>query len=276
MALTLKDLRTKAAFQPPRILIYGPPGLGKTSLAAEFPSPVFLDIENGLPPGVDIPHWTDLDSFDAVMEGITALYNDDHDRRTLVVDTLDRLEPMVWAKACEDNQWASIEAPGYGKGYVEADRYWRDFLAGCNALRRDKGMAVVFVAHSVIGNFDSPTSAPYSRYDIRLHKRALALIQDEVDAILFINQDATIKTDDVGFNKKHKHAEGGGQRWVYCTGRPAWTAKNRYGLPDKFLYQPGAGFGEIAKYLAPPSEPETKPVHGRRKAAETANEKEAA
>jgi hypothetical protein len=254
MALTLKDLRTSAAVLPPRVLIYGPPGLGKSTLASEFPSPVFIDVENGLPPGLSVNNFGDLSDFEAVMQAITALYNEDHAFRTVVVDTLDRLEPMVWAKACEDNKWASIEAPGYGKGYVEADKYWRDLLAGLNALRRDKGMAVVLIAHSTIERFDDPLRASYSRFDIRLHKRALAIVQDEVDAILFVNQDAVIKSEDAGFNKKINKADGGGTRWIYCEGRPAFTAKNRYGLPDRFMFQKGQGFAVLEPGLAGVSE----------------------
>ena len=250
MALSLKDLRTKSAIQPPRFLIYGPPGLGKTTLATEFPRPIVIDVENGLPPGVDVANFGDLSGYDAVMEALMALYNEDHDFGTVVIDTLDRLEPMVWAKLCEMHKWASIETPGYGKGYVEADKLWRELLDGLNALRRDKGMAVVLIAHSTIERFDSPISAPYSRYDTRLHKRALAMVQDEVDAILFVNQDATVKSEDAGFNKKVNHAEGGGNRWVYCEGRPAWTAKNRFGFPDKFLFTKGKGFDQIASFLS--------------------------
>jgi hypothetical protein len=255
MALTLKDLRTSAAILPPRILIYGPPGLGKTTLAAEFPSPIVIDVENGLPPGLNVPNFGDLAGYDAVMEVVTALYNEDHNFKTVVLDTVDRFEPMLWAKACEDNKWASIEAPGYGKGYVEADKYWRDLLDGLNALRRDKGMAIVLIAHSTIERFDDPLRASYSRFDIRLHKRALAIIQDEVDAILFVNQDATIKSEDAGFNKKINKADGGGARWIYCEGRPAFTAKNRYGLPDKLMFQKGNGFALLEPLLVGPAEP---------------------
>lgn len=251
--LSLRNVTTTRRPMPPRVLIYGPPGLGKTSLAAEFPNPVFLDVEQGLPAGVDVATFGEVASYDDLMSALGSLYNDDHDFGTVVVDTLDRFEPMVWAKACADNRWDTIESPGYGKGYVTADRYWRDMLEGLNALRKDRGMAVVLIAHSTITTFDSPTSAPYSRYDIRLHKRASAIVQDEVDAILFINQDATIVEERQGKDVKSRHATGGGNRWIHAEGRPAWCAKNRFGMPDKIRYQPGAGFASLAPYFNPPA-----------------------
>lgn len=249
MAYDLSTLKTTRRDDPPRVLIYGPPGLGKTSLAAQFPNPIIIDVESGAPAGIEIATFGEIDSYDQVLDALKALYTGEHGFRTLIIDTLDRLEPLVWAKACADNNWSSIEAPGFGKGYVAADDLWRKLLSGCNALRTKRGMNIILIAHSSIERFDDPTSAPYSRYDIRLHKRANAIVQDEVDAILFINQDIAITSEDVGFNKKARRAEGGGMRWIYTEGRPAFTAKNRFGLPPKLAFEEGNGYAQIAQWL---------------------------
>jgi hypothetical protein len=241
----------RKAVLPPRVMIYGPPGVGKTTLASEFPDPVFLQLEDGTPGDIELASFGLLTDYDQVIEAIGTLYSEEHDRKTVVVDSIDKLEPRVWDKTSSENGWASIETPGYGKGYVEADRIWRDLLEGLNALRQDRGMTIVLLSHAHVTNFPNPAGSEYPRWDIRLHKRALGLVQDEVDVILLVNQEATVKQEESGFGKKRSHAAGGSTRWIYCDGRPAWVAKNRYSMPDKVLYKKGEGYTALAPFFPP-------------------------
>jgi hypothetical protein len=231
MALKLTRLAQASAPRPPRITVFGVAGVGKTSFAAAALNPVFLLTEDGL--GMrEVAHFPLVRTYDDCIGHLAALYSEEHDFSTVVVDSLDWLEPLIHTRACRDNGWSSIEEPGYGKGYVAALALWRQYFDGLNALRDERGMTVVQIAHSEIRRFDSPEHEPYDRYGLKLHARAAALVLEHSDAVLFANfRVATVKAD-VGFNKRVNRAVGSGERLIHTTERPAFIAKNRYALPD--------------------------------------------
>jgi hypothetical protein len=231
MAISLASLRQATSLTPPRILIHGVAGVGKSTFAANAESPVVIATEDGLGM-LKVASFPVAKSFDEVMEGLAALYSEPHEFRTVVVDSVDWLEPLIWKKACDDNRWGSIEEPGYGKGYLAALDLWRQYLDGLNALRDERGMTVIQIAHTDIKRFDSPEHEPYDRYVIKLHARAAALLQEHSDIVLFANYRISTVKSDVGFNKKVTRALGSGERVLYTAERPAFLAKNRYGLPD--------------------------------------------
>jgi hypothetical protein len=127
--MTLANIYETIAMLPPRVLIHGQEGVGKTTLAAKFPKPVFLQTEDGTPAGLTVPTFGLPSSYADIREALAALCNEPHGFRTAVVDSLDQLESIIWTDVCETNNWRSIEAPGYGRCYVIADKWWRDFLA---------------------------------------------------------------------------------------------------------------------------------------------------
>jgi len=231
MAISLSSLKSSTSLSPPRLLGYGVAGVGKTTFATSADKPVVVPTEDGLGK-IKVPHFPLARSFDDVMEALAALYSEPHDFKTVVVDSIDWLEPLVWQRACKDNGWRSIEEPGYGRGYVAALDLWRQYLDGLNALRDERGMTVIQLAHADIKRFDSPEHEPYDRYVIKLHARASALLQEHSDAVLFANYRISTIKSDVGFNKKVTRALGSGERVLYTAERPAFLAKNRYGLPD--------------------------------------------
>ena len=228
--ISLASVKRGGQNKPPRIVLYGVHGLGKTSLGASSPSPIFIQTEDGLGT-LDVPTFGLLRTYDEIMQAIGSLLAEEHDFQTLVLDSIDHLEPIVWTQTCKDNGWANVEQPGYGKGYAAALDMWRVFLDGLNALRDERGMTILLLAHSTIQKFESPESDPYDRYIPKLHKGASALIQEWADCVLFGNYRISTVKSESGFGKKVTRAVGGGDRVLYTHERPAFLAKQRYDMP---------------------------------------------
>lgn len=250
MAISLQNLHRKTADKPPIMVIYGRGKMGKTTLASEFPEPIFLQTEDGagaieltsFSEGA-ITDWADVDT------ALEQLATEDHAFKTLVIDSVTQLEPLVWAETCKRNNWKSIEDPGYGKGYLEADAVWREFLAAITYLRDKKGMAIVMIGHEVVETFSDPEREDYNRYKMRLHKRAEALLREQSDIVAFLNQAVSIDKQKGGFNKETTKAKGSGQRQINLSPRPTFEAGNRYGMPDKILINEGEGFAALAPHM---------------------------
>jgi hypothetical protein len=230
MAISLAALQ-KNAVKPPRIVIHGDPGVGKTTFAACAPKPVIIQTEDGLG-NLDATAFPLARSFEEVMESLVALYSEQHDFRTLVVDSLDWLEPLIWDKVCREQKIESIERMPYGKGYVEALSYWRQFFDGITALRDQKNMIVIMTAHSAIVRVEDPALPAFDTHDLKLHKRAGALAEEFADVILYAAVQTNTVTEDAGFNQKRTRAVTTGQRVAHTVGQPAFLAKNRYSLPS--------------------------------------------
>src|SRR6516165_11436501 len=148
--MKISDIHSVTAVLPPRLVVHGREGTGKTTFGSRFPRPVFLQVEDGTPGGLELASFGLLGSLGDVRDAIAVLGNEAHDFCTVVLDGLDALEPLVWNAVCVANAWGSIETPGYGRGYVEADKLWLDLLAGFDWLRRIRGMMVVLLAHSAV------------------------------------------------------------------------------------------------------------------------------
>ena len=155
MAISLASLRSSTALSPPRLLLYGVAGVGKTLCATGSPRPVVIQTEDGLGT-ISVPTFGLLRSFDEVMEALASLYTEPHDYQTVVLDSLDWLEPLIWQHTAQMHNQPDIESFGYGKGYLAALDTWRSLLDGLNALRDERGMGVILIAHAEIKRFDSP------------------------------------------------------------------------------------------------------------------------
>lgn len=209
------------------VVQYGPEGIGKTTLASQYPSPIFIDLEHGTDT-MDVVR-TDLpQTFEEVLELMDAIKGEP-EFKTVVIDTADKLEQLITAHVLEVYKLSSIEDAGYGKGYTYVAEEFVRFLRKCGELI-DSGKNVVIVAHAQMRKFEEPDEmGAYDRWELKLSKKSAPLIKEWADMVLFLNYKTRVIEDP---NTKSKKARGG-SRVMYTTHKPAWDAKNRFGLDDE-------------------------------------------
>lgn len=232
----LNQIQRGKASKPPRVLIYGTEGIGKSTFGAEAPRPIFIQTEDGLDE-INCDRFPLATSYEQVSTALQELRTADHDYESVVIDSLDWLERLVWDSLCQEYGVSSIEKVdgGYARGYTHALKHWREIIHHLNELRNQRGMVVVLIAHSKVERFEDPEAASYDRYSPRLHKHASALVSEWCDAVLFATRKIRTQSEDAGFNRKRNiaHAVGRDERIMRCVGGPSCVAKNRYGITDE-------------------------------------------
>ena len=234
MAFNLESIQKTRRLRAPKIVICGPNKLGKTTFAASAPNAVGILTEDGAD-AVDASAFPLASSLQEVYQAIGTLLKEEHDFNTVFIDSLDWLEPLVHAHVCEQNKWASIEAPGYGKGYLAAADEWRTLLNGLEELRQRRNMAVILIAHDKIKRFESPLHDGYDQYVLKLHDRAAALVQEWADVIGWANYRVVTTQTDAGYGNKETKARTTGDRILHVEPHPAHMGGNRFGLKNMKL-----------------------------------------
>ena len=251
-AIATLPLRRGPIVRPQKAVLYGPEGVGKTTLASHLPDPVFLDTEGGTH-HLDVVRFERIHSWDSITGAVAALAAGGHEFKTLVIDTVDWAEKRLAEHLCAKANKESIEDFGYGKGYVLLAEEFAKFLASLDALLT-QGMHVVFLAHSTVRKFESPDQAgSYDRYELKLSKQVAPLVREWADAILFVNFITRLAEKDNG----RMRGVGGKERALFTTHTAAYDAKNRHGLPDKLAFEATAltpVFGAAVPEPAPASQ----------------------
>lgn len=230
MAIDLNSISKNVA-KPPRIALYGPPGIGKTTFAAGAPEPIFILTEDGLG-DLEVSHFPVCTSFEEVLECLATLGKEEHEFKTVVIDSLDALELMVWAATCKRLGVPSIETPGYGKGYIEAQNEWRTLFAYITALRDEKGLTSILIAHSAYTHVEDPEHPAYDTNALKLNKRAAAMTTEWCDVVGFASLKMFTKIDETSSKEKRTRAIATQDRVLRLSVSPSYTAKNRYHMPE--------------------------------------------
>src|SRR5215831_11377999 len=99
-------------------LLYGTDGVGKSFWASHAPRPVFIGAEKGTEQ-LDVARFPQTESIGELMAQVRALQTEKHEFDSVVLDSLDWVEPLIWKAVCDEGKVDSIEQAfgGYGKGY---------------------------------------------------------------------------------------------------------------------------------------------------------------
>jgi hypothetical protein len=251
MAINWDELKDTSDTDPPFCTFYGGAKTGKTTLASEFPAPLYVRTGEGerAPAGVTMKSLGVSESYADVLDQMAYMSEAEHDRRTFVLDALDGLELHIRAEACARNGWANIEEPGYGKGYAAEQSIWHDFIKECLKLKK-AGFYVVLLSHVKVKTEPGVTSDSYPRYRINLRDDAGSAIADASDLIGFIHQRVSIKKEELGFKKTNNRGEGAGEINIAVQERPGYIAGNRYEISKPTLpFKKGAGFAVLSEYF---------------------------
>lgn len=217
-----------------KVVLYGPEGIGKSSLAAQFPNPIFIDTE-GSTTELTVDRLKKPSSWTELNQQVEWVKAQGGRFKTLVIDTVDWAERLTIEFVTTRANKASITNFGYGEGFIQLEEEFGKFLNKLQDLV-EVGINVVLTAHAKITKFEQPDEmGAYDRYELKLGNKTTAktasLTKEWADMVLFINYKTySVAVDDKG--KKHKGQ--GGVRTVFATHHPAWDAKNRHGLPDEF------------------------------------------
>lgn len=228
--MTLANITRGRRVTPIKVVVAGVEGVGKSTFAADAPSPIFLCSEDGTAQ-LDVARFPTPRTWTDVLDALRVLKDEEHGHKTLAVDSLDWLEPIIWAHVCQAGGKKKMSEFAYGAGLADALDHWRTFVAALSALEAKRKMNVILIAHTTVMKVEEPGQPAYDRYQMKLHKNASALMREWVDSVLFCRHDVRVSVE-AGKKFAKGKATSSGRRIMHTTWSAAYDAKNRFNLPD--------------------------------------------
>jgi hypothetical protein len=237
MGFSSKDIQKGVAKMPRKIVIYGPPKLGKSTLAGSAKDSLMIPTEDRVA-HINCDKAPVVQEYEEIMDVFDyILTNNKHTYKRVIIDSLDWLEPILHKHICKKKGFKSLtddhnKETTFQKGLkYHAVEGWKTFLRNCDVLR-ENGLDVIIVAHSHNITINPPTTDSYDKSVMKIDKNALSVIEEWADIIAFYDKEIFVKTDDKSVGKKGK-ALPGNKRILHMSGEsPAMINGNSFGLGD--------------------------------------------
>jgi hypothetical protein len=211
-------------------VLYGPPGIGKSTFGSTLPKPIFIQTERGLDQ-LTTPRFPIVRTLDEYKLQIQTLIYEEHDYQSVIIDTIDGLDLLVQAEVCHEGKCDSIEAygGGYGKGWNRAREIWVKILDRLTNM--SELWNILLISHAQIKTITDPqVGTPFDIWKMRVADKSQDVIKQSIDLLLFVNLARTVSKDSPRARKG---------RAIVSEDRELWTApttgieaKNRMGLPS--------------------------------------------
>lgn len=233
---------SKPEARPPILTICGDAGTGKTSLAATFPNPIFIRVEDGvgrIHEAVPVPDvFPVVKSEEDLQAQLIWLLKNDHKYKTVVIDSVSALESLFTEVILQQDGRAktlSTALGGYGAGYAALASRHRGIRKMCGLLNERRGMAVIFISHADLETMRLPDTDDYQRYSLRLNAKSFPAYIDDVDLVGFVRLVSALR----GEEGDRKKVVSNGDRELICYATAASVSKNGYGITEPLDLEPG-------------------------------------
>jgi len=242
--MTIKDMLQPRSVRAPMITLTGEEGIGKTTLAATFPNPVFLRFEDGteaVSTDIKFSQFPIIKEYDNFRNQMLALLKEDHEFKTVIIDTVSEANVMFIKDilAMDKSSTASMATcnGGYGAGYQMLTAKHSSLRSACNLVNQERNLAFIFIIHNQVEVLDPPDGESYTKYGLQLHKDSSPIYLNNVDMVAHMRLDSMVIKNSKG--DKLGKASSDTDRILVCHKTAAQVSKNRYHITEPLAVQEG-------------------------------------